>query len=84
MSGHGFATRAIHDGQPNGIRLLPDPNFAPVFTSTGLNQYTTLAYDRVVPIGPPPDYNEGFCTPTVANTPIMPPRISVFDNSTPR
>jgi type II secretory pathway pseudopilin PulG len=67
----GARDKAIHDGQPSGIRLLPDPNFAPVFSTTlgnPINPYSTLAYNRIVPIGPAPDYSEGFCTPTLANT----------------
>jgi prepilin-type N-terminal cleavage/methylation domain-containing protein len=66
----GARDKAIHDGQPSGIRLLPDPAFPIGYGSTTtntINPYSILAYNRIVPIGPAPDYNEGFCTPTFAN-----------------
>src|SRR5262249_53547783 len=67
----GARDKAIHDGQPSGIRLLPDPAFPIGYgantTTNTINPYSILAYNRIVPIGPAPDYNEGFCTPTLAN-----------------
>lgn len=69
----GARDKAIHTGQPSGIRLLPDPAF-PINWLVGssgnavVNPYSILAYNRVVPIDPAPEYSEGKCTPTLANT----------------
>lgn len=69
----GARDRAIHSGQPAGIRLIPDPAFFPVQPSAwpdgtpaaapGLLDPTgALAYSRIVPIGPAPSYTEGAVT----------------------
>ena len=48
----GARDAAIRNNEPRGIRLIPDP----VFNGQGL---PTLAYNRIVPIEPAPDYNNG-------------------------
>lgn len=56
----GARDKAIHTGQPSGIRLLPDPAYPLAWTPTGqLYPFTTLAYNRVVPIDPAPNYTDG-------------------------
>lgn len=56
----GARDRAIHDGQPSGIRLLPDPAFNGINPTTGqLDPAYPLAFNRAIPIGPAPDYQEG-------------------------
>lgn len=56
----GARDQAIHDGQPAGIRLLPDPNLVSIDPKTGgVNPYATLAYNRIVPITSAPEYREG-------------------------
>jgi prepilin-type N-terminal cleavage/methylation domain-containing protein len=64
----GARDKAIHDNQPCGIRLLPDPAFPITWTNTTntVNPYQILAYDRVVPIESAPEYSEGYCTPVPA------------------
>jgi prepilin-type N-terminal cleavage/methylation domain-containing protein len=51
---------AVRDDAPSGIRLLPDPIFNGLNPATGLldNRYP-LAYNRIIPIGPAPEYYEG-------------------------
>lgn len=63
----GARDRAIHLGQPAGIRLLPDPAFPITWNSTTgvLNSNTILAYNRIIPIESAPEYQEGNCTPLV-------------------
>src|SRR5262249_8514103 len=47
----GARDKAIHDGQPSGIRLLPDPTYPISWTPSGtINPYTVLAYSRIIPI----------------------------------
>ncbi len=73
----GARDQAIHDGTPSGIRLLPDPTFfhgtstvtngatvaVPLRDVAGhIAPYETLAYNRMVPIGPAPEYTEGMVT----------------------
>lgn len=59
----GARDKAIHDGQPSGIRLLPDPAYYSLNSTTGAVDPTQpLAFGRIVPIGPAPDYQEGYCT----------------------
>jgi prepilin-type N-terminal cleavage/methylation domain-containing protein len=61
----GARDKAIHDGQPSGIRLLPDPAFPINWTANNtINSFSILAYNRIVPIDPAPEYSEGFCTPS--------------------
>lgn len=56
----GARDRAIHDGAPAGIRLLPDPAFPVVWTAAGkVDPTLPLVFDRMVPIGPAPEYSEG-------------------------
>jgi prepilin-type N-terminal cleavage/methylation domain-containing protein len=75
----GARDKAIHDGQPSGIRLVPDPAFlslqparladGTVNPTAGMVDPTQpLAWSRIVPIGPAPDYSEGFCTPILPHT----------------
>lgn len=60
----GARDQAIHDGQPCGIRLLPDPAFPVTYNAAGnqINPFAILAYNRVVPINAAPDYSEGLVT----------------------
>jgi prepilin-type N-terminal cleavage/methylation domain-containing protein len=63
----GARDQAIHDNRPSGIRLLPDPAFNGINPATGLfDPAMPLAYNRIVPIGPAPDYSEGRCIPWTA------------------
>jgi prepilin-type N-terminal cleavage/methylation domain-containing protein len=66
----GARDAAIRNGQPSGIRLLPDPTFngfASVTSGTGTSSTTSLAmsntvplaYNRIIPIDPAPEYSEG-------------------------
>ena len=55
----GARDAAIRDNNPSGIRLLPDPNFSGL-TNGVLDNRLPLAYNRIVPIGPAPEYSEGF------------------------
>jgi prepilin-type N-terminal cleavage/methylation domain-containing protein len=64
----GARDKAIHDGQPSGIRLLPDPAWPLQWQLTGptagqLVPGQMLAYNRLIPISAAPDYQEGYCTP---------------------
>ncbi len=59
----GARDKAIHEGQPSGIRLLPDPTYPIAWITTAdrgrLRQsYSILAYNRIVPIDPAPEYAE--------------------------
>src|SRR5262249_28052306 len=62
----GARDKAIHAGEPSGIRLLPDPAFYSLQTtgqSAGqLVPSASLAYNRIIPIEPAPQYSEGMCT----------------------
>lgn len=69
----GARDQAIHDGQPSGIRLIPDPTFItyqPAKLPNGqpnpqagwVDLTQPLAYARIVPIGPAPEYTEGKAT----------------------
>lgn len=56
----GARDKAIHDGQPSGIRLIPDPAWPIAWTAAGTIDTTQpLAYSRIIPIGPAPEYGEG-------------------------
>lgn len=70
----GARDKAIHQGSPAGIRLLPDPTLisfqpatwpdgTPAASPGALDQTRPLAYNRIVPIGQPPEYREGLVTP---------------------
>jgi prepilin-type N-terminal cleavage/methylation domain-containing protein len=59
----GARDQAIHNGEPSGIRLLPDPSYPLAWTTAGtIDPTVPLAYNRVVPIGPAPEYSEGAVT----------------------
>lgn len=59
----GARDQAIHTGQPSGIRLIPDPAFDSIDSTTGLLDHSRpLAYSRIIPIGPAPEYSEGAVT----------------------
>lgn len=60
----GARDKAIHDGRPSGIRLLPDPAWPLAWdpTTGRLAANQTLAYSRIVPIDPAPEYQEGMVT----------------------
>ncbi len=56
----GARDAAIHDNAPSGIRLLPDPAFPIMRLANGrIDTMAPLAWNRVIPIGVPPDYVEG-------------------------
>lgn len=56
----GARDKAIHDGQPSGIRLVLDPAWPVMRLASGqVDPSQTLACDRIVPIGPAPNYSEG-------------------------
>lgn len=56
----GARDRAIHTGNPSGIRLIPDPVFSGMSVVTGqLDPAQILAYSRILPLETPPDYSEG-------------------------
>jgi prepilin-type N-terminal cleavage/methylation domain-containing protein len=68
----GARDKAIHDGEPSGIRLMPDPAFyflQPATLANGnpnptaglIDPTKPLAYNRAIPIGPAPEYTEGLC-----------------------
>jgi type II secretory pathway pseudopilin PulG len=55
----GARDAAIRDNAPSGIRLLPDPALSGLNATGVLDNTLPLAYNRVIPIGIPPDYQEG-------------------------
>lgn len=56
----GARDAAIRDNAPSGIRLIPDPVLNGINPATGLLDPTfPLVYNRMVPIGPAPNYSEG-------------------------
>ena len=56
----GARDAAIRDNAPSGIRLLPDPTFSGINSSTNLlDKRLPLAYNRIIPISPAPEYQEG-------------------------
>jgi prepilin-type N-terminal cleavage/methylation domain-containing protein len=62
---NGMRDSALHDGNPSGMRLLPDPAFPLVYQTvngqpTGLIDWTQpLAANRMIPIEAAPEYTEG-------------------------
>jgi prepilin-type N-terminal cleavage/methylation domain-containing protein len=59
----GARDAAIRDNAPSGIRLIPDPIFNGLNTTTGLLDPTLpLAYNRIIPIQSAPEYSEGLVT----------------------
>src|SRR5574338_1625852 len=71
----GARDRAIHTGRPAGIRLLPDPTLISRTPTGQIDPTKVLAYNRVVPIGPAPDYSEGLVT-------VRPPGMQYLANVT--
>ena len=59
----GARDKAIHDNQPCGIRLMPDPAFPLQWVNGQANPYSILAYNRAIPLESAPEYSEGNCTP---------------------
>lgn len=56
----GARSEAIRTDLPAGIRLLPDPAFPIRHRPDGsIDPSGVLAYNRIIPIGPAPDYSEG-------------------------
>lgn len=56
----GARSEAARTARPAGIRLLPDPAFPLRHRADGTVDPTSiLAYDRIIPIAPAPDYREG-------------------------
>lgn len=58
----GARDKAIHDGQPSGIRLLPDPAFPISYANGQVDGRQPLAFNRWLPVSPAPQYSEGLCT----------------------
>ena len=58
---------ALHNGNPSGIRLLPDPAFPLVFNNPNfpgqVDPSQPLAANRVIPIETAPEYSEGQLAP---------------------
>ena len=55
----GARDAAIRNNGPSGIRLLPDAVFNGINANLQLDPTLPLAYSRVVPIEPAPEYSEG-------------------------
>ncbi len=56
----GARSEASRTGRPAGIRLLPDPAYPVRYRPDGtIDRGSILAYNRIIPIGPAPDYREG-------------------------
>ena len=55
----GARDAAIHNNGPSGIRLLPDAVFNGMNANLLLDPNLPLAYNRVIPIEPAPQYIEG-------------------------
>lgn len=58
----GARDKAIRDGRPSGIRLLPDPAWPLAYVNGQIDPTQPLAYNRVVPIESAPQYVEGLVT----------------------
>ena len=70
----GARDAAIRNNAPSGIRLLPDPVFNGINTSTGkLDSSVILAANRVIPIEPAPAYTEGLVTIGAVPTSLLVP-----------
>lgn len=66
----GARDAAIHNNAPSGIRLLPDIQFTGIDPAyNALNVSFPLAYSRIVPIEPAPNYSEGLAIPWVGAWP---------------
>ncbi len=59
---------ALHNGNPSGIRLLPDPAFPLVFNATlgQIDPTQPLAANRIIPIETAPEYSEGLLAPALS------------------
>src|SRR6185437_1305737 len=61
----GARDKAIHNGRPSGIRLMPDPAFQTIVTDPKnpffgfIDPTAILASNRIIPLDPAPDYSEG-------------------------
>lgn len=55
----GARDKAIHDNQPSGFRLLPDPAFPLPRRADGTINPPILAYNRMIPLEAPPGYSDG-------------------------
>jgi prepilin-type N-terminal cleavage/methylation domain-containing protein len=65
----GARDSALHNNQPSGIRLLPDPTFLTESTKLGqVDPSQILVANRIIPLDPPPEYSEGYCTPVTAGS----------------
>jgi prepilin-type N-terminal cleavage/methylation domain-containing protein len=57
---NGMRDSALHDGNPSGMRLLPDPAFPLVYLANGqIDPTQPLAANRIIPIEAAPEYTEG-------------------------
>jgi prepilin-type N-terminal cleavage/methylation domain-containing protein len=78
----GARDTAIHNNAPSGIRLLPDPLFNGI-NSNGLPDASQiLAANRIVPIGPAPDYSEGYARVDLTTNYGIPTAASFLNPST--
>ncbi len=65
----GARDKAIHDAQPAGIRLLPDPTLGVSRLADGsIDPAAILCYSRWIPIEAPPQYTEGLASVFPAGT----------------
>ena len=56
----GARDAALHNGNPSGIRLLPDTAFPLVYLANGqIDPTQPLAANRIIPIEVAPEYTEG-------------------------
>ena len=59
----GARDAAIHNNGPSGVRLLPDPVFPIQYKTINnvkqIDPTVPLAYNRIIPIEPAPQYSEG-------------------------
>jgi prepilin-type N-terminal cleavage/methylation domain-containing protein len=76
----GARDAAIRDNAPSGIRLLPDPALSGLNAGGVLDNTLPLAYNRVIPIGIPPDYQEGLVSVVLANSVFNANGVSVYTN----
>lgn len=70
----GARDQALHDNAPSGIRLVPDPAFPLIYLPNGqLDPRQPLAANRIIPIGPAPDYNDGQIVQWIG---VLPPQVA--------
>jgi prepilin-type N-terminal cleavage/methylation domain-containing protein len=86
----GARDAAIHNNGPSGIRLLPDPVFPIQYTKINnviqIDPTVPLAYNRIIPIEPAPQYSEGKVNVVVPftlvdNTTSNPAQVHYFNST---